>query len=128
MIPTALIERFGPAGAKAVFFGGIAALVALALLLSYCTGRGDGKRVEVVKQQERTIEVLEDVGEANEAAAGTRVADATRIALDQKELEDALKATTDPDTRRVLRGCIIMRQQGRDTAGIPACGRPAPAR
>lgn len=128
MIPAALIERYGPQGAKVVFFGGIALLVGLALLVAYCTGRGDGKRVEVVKQQERTIEVLEDVGAANETAAGTRVADTKRIALNEKELADALKAETDPDTRRALRGCIIMRQQGRDTTGVPACGRPAPAR
>lgn len=128
MIPSFLVSRFGEKSARLAFYGGIAALVALVLLLAYCTGRGDGKRVEVVKQQERTIEVLEDVGEANEAAAGTRVADTKRIALNEKELADALKAETDPDTRRVLRGCIIMRQQGRDTTGIPACGRPAPAR
>ena len=128
MIPAALIERYGPQGAKAVFFGGIALLVGLVVLLTYCTGRSDGKRVEVVKQQERTIEVLEDVGEANDTAAGTRVADATRIALDERELTDALKTETDPYTRRTLRGCIIMRQQGRDTSDLSACTRPAPAR
>ncbi len=128
MIPAVLVKRFGPTGAKFAFFGGIGVLVALTLLLSYCTGRSDGKREEIVEQQERTIEVLEDVADANETAAGSRVADTTRIALEKEELEDALKDTTDPDARRVLRGCIIMRQQGRSTAAIPACSRPATPR
>jgi hypothetical protein len=31
----------------------------------------------------------------------------------------------DPDKQRALRGCLIMRQQGRDTKNIPACSGPS---
>lgn len=113
---------------KIAFYAGLAALLGLILLLAYCQGRDDGKTGEVVKQREREIEVQRDVGDANTNAAGTRVEDAVRSERQQKELTDALKATTDPDRQRALRGCVILRQQGRDTSRIPACsgseGRP----
>lgn len=121
MIPSFLIARFGPAGAKIAFFGGIAALLSLFLLLAYCSGRTDGKTGEVVKQQEREIETQRDLGKANESAAGTRVEATVRAAKQQKELTDALQTTNDPDRRRALRGCVILRQQGRNLEDVPAC-------
>lgn len=128
MIPAFLVKRFGPAGAKAVFYSGLAIMLVVILTLAYCSGRQDGKTGEVVKQQEREIEVQRDVGDANTKSADQRVEDAVKAEKQQKELADALKATTDPDRQRALRGCVILRQQGRDTSRIPACsgsgGRP----
>lgn len=121
MIPAFLTSRFGPLAAKLIFFGSIALLAAGALLLTYCTGRSDGKSGEVVKQQAREIEVQGQVGAANEAAADRRVQDVITAAQQERELTNALASTKDPDRQRVLRGCIILRQQGRNTADIPAC-------
>lgn len=100
---------------------GIAAAVALILGLAYCSGQKSGRTGEVVKEQARTIEVQNQVGVANENAAAARVSDATKAAIQERELKDALDATNDPDLQRTLRGCLIMRQQGRDTKNIPAC-------
>lgn len=91
------------------------------LLLAYCTGRSDGKSGEVIKAQDRQIEVQAKVGEANENAAGTRVDDATRLQAQQQEIEDAVRNAKGPDDVRAKRGCVILRQQGRDTSAIPAC-------
>lgn len=121
MIPPtvlALLKKWWPVLAAAALFG-------ILLTLAYCEGRSTGKTGEVVKQQTRELKVQTKVGEANDGAAASRVADETRIALEEKELKDALDLTLDPDARRLIRGCIIMRQQGRDTTDIPACTRPA---
>ena len=100
---------------------GLALLVFVALALTYCTGSRAGKSGEVVKSQARTIETQQQVGAANENAAASRVKDATKAAQQERELKDALAATNNPDRQRTLRGCLIMRQQGRDTKDIPAC-------
>jgi len=123
MIPAFLIARFGKTGAKAAMIGTIALLVILILSVAYCTGRGDGKRGEIVKAQERQIETLEDLAAARDNASEARVMGEVRIALQQKELKDALETTNDPDRQRALRGCIILQQQGRDTTSFPACTR-----
>lgn len=121
MIPEFLIAKFGPVASKIIFFGGIVAFVAALLLLSYCSGRSDGKTSEVVKQQEREIQVQQDLGKANENASTARVEDAVKAEQQKKELNDAIKDINGPDRARALRGCIILRQQGRDTVNIPAC-------
>ncbi len=129
IIPSFLIARFGEkvagriTGAAAVVL-----LIGLALLLAYCAGQRDEEEANTIELQEREIEILKDMTNAADNAADTRAADTARIALEQKELEDALKTEADPDKRRALRGCIIMRQQGLDTAHLPACSRPAPPR
>lgn len=92
------------------------------LTLAYCNGRTAGRQVEVVKQQKRELDTQRDLGQANENAADARLKDATKAAQQEKELIDALNATKDPDRQRALRGCAILRQQGRDTSHIPACG------
>lgn len=107
--------------AKYGIYIGLAFLVAAVLGLAYCQGQKSGKSGEVVKEQGRTIQTQQEVGSANENAAGARVADATKAVHQEKELSDALHATNDPTRQRVLRGCLIMRQQGRDTKNIPAC-------
>lgn len=108
------LKQWWPAFAGAALFGTF-------LLLVYCEGQSAGRQSEIVEQQNREIEVQRDLNRANENAAGLRVEQASSAARQEKELTDALKATDDPDRRRVLRGCIIMRQQGRDTSNIPAC-------
>jgi hypothetical protein len=107
--------------AKYGIYIGLALVVALILGLTYCQGQKAGKSGEVVKEQGRTIQTQKEVGAANENAAGARVADATKAVQQEKELKDALAASKDPARQRVLRGCLIMRQQGRDTKNIPAC-------
>jgi len=121
MIPAFLISRFGAQGAKVVFFGGIVLLALLAGLAVYLLGRGDGKAGEQLGAAKREIQVQAQVGDANTNAAAARVEDAVRTEQQTKELSDALKATNNPDRQRALRGCVILRQQGRDTSGIPAC-------
>lgn len=98
-----------------------ALLLALILSVAYCQGRSAGKSGEVIQQQKREIETQQDLGRANEKAGDQRMKDAERSTAQQKELTDALNATSDPDRQRALRGCIILRQQGRDTSNIPAC-------
>jgi hypothetical protein len=107
--------------AKYGIYLAIAAIVTAVLGLAYCQGRSAGKSGEVVKEQGRTIKTQQEVGAANENAAGARVADATKAVQQERELKDALAASKDPARQRVLRGCLIMRQQGRDTKNIPAC-------
>jgi hypothetical protein len=114
--------------AKYGIYLAIAGIVVAVLGLAYCKGQSAGKSGEVVKEQKRTIQVQQKVGVANENAAGTRVADATKAVQQERELSDALHATNDPSRQRVLRGCLIMRQQGRDTATIPACRGPTASR
>lgn len=107
--------------AKYGIYIGIVLLVIAVLTTAYCEGHKAGKSGEVVHEQARTIQVQREVGGANENAAGARVADATKAAQQEKELTDALHSSNDPSRQRVLRGCLIMRQQHRDTKNIPAC-------
>lgn len=106
--------------AKYGIYLAIVAVVVAVLLLTYCQGQSAGKSGEVVKQQERTIQVQQEVGSANENAADARVSDATKAAQEERELKDALEATSDPTRQRILRGCIILRQQGRNGEDLPA--------
>jgi len=108
---------------KVAFYAGLALLVGLVLLLAYCQGRDDGKTGEVAKQQKATIQLEQDASKADAAAADQRVKDAVTITEQKKELDDAIEAGEDPATLRVRRGCLIMRQQGRDTSAIAACSR-----
>lgn len=124
MIPAFLIKKFGPLGAKLIFFGGIILIIGVALLITYFQGRSDGKMGAENARLKREVEVQKNIGNANTNAAGTRAEDAARAAQQEKELNDALHVTQDPDRQRALRGCIILQQQGRDTSRIPACRRP----
>ncbi len=89
------------------------ALVLVAILsLAYCKGQSAGRSGEVIKQQKREIEVQQDLGRANDKAGAQRLDDAMKSTKQEKELTDALNATSDPDRQRILRGCVILRQQG----------------
>lgn len=122
MIPLSLITRFGPKGAKVVFFGALLLAVLVVGLVVYAIGRGDGKQGQLTFELQREVKVQADVGDANTNASDARVEDAVESEQQQKELKDALDATQNLDRQRALRGCVIMRQQGRDTSRIPACG------
>lgn len=98
-----------------------ALLAVLFLTMTYCSGRSAGRDGEIADQQERTIELQNEVGAANDTAADQRVQDVVRSEQQRRELDDALKATGDPDRARAIRGCIILQQQGRDTSNIAAC-------
>jgi hypothetical protein len=108
------IKRFGP-------YIGVGLFVILLLTLTYCSGQKSGKSSEIIKQQDREIEVQKDLGKANENAAGDRLSDFEQARAQERELTNALQATSDPDRQRALRGCIILRQQGRDVSNLPAC-------
>jgi len=110
----AFLKKWWPAFAGAALFG-------VLLTLAYCKGENHGSTKEIVAQQGREIKTQQDLGAANGNAAGARVKDAVKAERENRELSDALKATNDPDRQRALRGCVILRQQGRDTANIPAC-------
>jgi hypothetical protein len=114
--------------AKYGIYIGLALVVALILGLTYCQGQKAGKSGEVVKEQGRTIQTQKEVGAANENAAGARVADATKAVQQERELKDALAASNDPNRQRVLRGCLIMRQQGRTHKNLPAACGPSAGR
>jgi hypothetical protein len=119
MIPPAMLlilKKWWPVIAAAALFG-------LLLTLAYCSGEDAGKSGEVVKQQEREIETQRDLNTAGENASAARVKDAVEAIQQEKELTDAIEATDDPDARRALRGCVILRQQGRNLADVPACRR-----
>ena len=114
--------------AKYGIYIGIALFVAAVLGLAYCEGHKSGKSGEVVKEQGRTIQTQQEVGKANENAAAARVSDTAKAAQQERELKDALQATDDPNRQRVLRGCIIMRQQGRSAKDLPAACGPSAGR
>lgn len=116
-MPPQVAAFFGKFG---IYIGIVLAVIAV-LALTYCKGESAGKSGAVVKEQKRTIQVQQEVGAANENAAGARVADTAKAAQQERELTNALNASKDPNRQRVLRGCLIMRQQGRNTKNIPAC-------
>lgn len=122
------MPTISPFLAKYGVYIGLVLLVAAILGLAYCEGHKAGKSGEVVQEQKRTIQTQQEVGSANENAATARVSDATKAVQQEKELKDALAATNDPTRQRVLRGCIIMRQQGRSLKDLPAACRPSPGR
>ena len=109
-----LLAKYG------LYIIGVLAIVTI-LGLAYCEGHKAGKSGEVVQEQKHTIQVQTEEGNANENAAAARVADTAKSAQQEKELSDALKSTSDPNRARVLRGCIIMRQQHRNLKNIPEC-------
>lgn len=104
---------------------GIVVVAIVILSLAFCEGKKSGRAGEVIDQQERELDFKAAEGDAQTEASKTRVEDVVRVAMEAKELTDALEAETDPYKRRVLRGCIVMRQQGRDTSSVPQCSRPA---
>lgn len=113
-LSAAALKKFGP-------FVAIALAVVLILGVAYCKGNAAGKQKAENARLERELQVTEDVGVANSAAADTRVLDSITLAEQKKELQDAISNGEDADTLRRRRGCVILRQQGRDTSRVPEC-------
>lgn len=66
-------------------------------------------------------QALEDKAEADAAAAGSRVEDATRAAAEVEQLQEAIEDAPDPvAARREFYRCVRLQQQAR------AAGQPAP--
>lgn len=115
-----MLDLFGLGKRYWLVIAAVVLIIAL-IVFSYTEGKDAGASGEVTKQQERELDVQGQVKDADTKAGDTRVTDAVRAEQQQKELEDAFKASDDPERRRVLRGCVIMRQQGRDTSRLPEC-------
>lgn len=98
---------------KLLPFIAVAVSIALFLTLAYCQGKSAGRQAEQVEQLEDDIETLEDLGAANEGAAGDRVADAENLAEQAEELAEALALPGDSRAERRTRSlCTKARQQG----------------
>lgn len=100
--------RIAPYLAIAVVFGAC-------MLLAFCALRD---RPDPAPAQVKIVQDELDVG-AN--VSDMRVEDAVRAEKQQQEIEDAVANSTGPDDLRARRGCVILRQQGRDTSKIAAC-------
>lgn len=120
-----LTGKLGERAGEVVFWAGVLLLAAAILTLAYCTGRNSGGKDAVIDQQAAEIDTLDKIGNANQGAADQRVSDSVRQMRETQELQDALNSETDPDKQRALRGCVIMRQQNRNTSGIAACSGSA---
>lgn len=104
-----LIDRIAPYAAIIIVAGAC-------LLLAYCT-----LREKPEPSHTSQIKAISEDLDANANIADIRVEDAVRAEQQQREIEDAVKNSTGPDDLRALRGCVILRQQGRDTSKIAAC-------
>jgi hypothetical protein len=122
MIPAFLISRFGPKLAKVVFYGGIVFVLLLLLVGFILYEQHVGSQKEVAKQQARELKVQQQVDKANNFNADIRVEDAVRSERQTQELKDVVKNAPNPDAARIARGCLILRQQGRDTSHVAGCG------
>lgn len=87
----------------------------------YMRGVSAGKTGEQVKAVQRENEVQVKINDANENASAARVEAATKLEQQQRELEDVQSEAGSVDALRVKRGCVVLRQQGRDVSKIPAC-------
>lgn len=108
---------------KWALVGGAALLFAAILALAYCSGRTAGTNAADLAREKANVEALATASAAAEAAAEERGSDAASIAEQRKELSDAKWTCTGADDCRNMRGCIILRQQGKDLSGIAACRR-----
>jgi F0F1-type ATP synthase membrane subunit b/b' len=70
---------------------------------------------------QRENEVQVKINDANENASAARVEAATQLEQQKRELEDVQAEAGSVDDLRRKRGCLVLRQQGRDVSKIPAC-------
>ena len=98
---------------------GVVIIAGIAII--YTRGVSAGKTGEVVKQVQREAEVQVKINDANENASAARVDAERELATQAQELKDAQQDADSLDTIRIKRGCVVLRQQGRDVSKIPAC-------
>ena len=108
-------------------WGVIALLLALLVLLSWCSwdSQRDARRAQADRRAD--VATLERDRAARDAAAEARVTDTQTAASREKERADATAALPDnrPSERRLARACVQLRQQGARDADLPAVCRPA---
>lgn len=98
---------------------GVVILIAVGYI--YSRGVNAGKTSEQLKEAKNELEVVTKVEGANVSAADARVKDATVHQEQAQEIKDAVRDSKTLDDARRKRGCVILRQQGRDTTKIAAC-------
>ena len=96
-------------------------VITAAITIIYLRGYSAGKTGEIVKAVQRENEVQIKINDANENAAQARVEAATALQNQSQELQDVQSEAGSVDALRIKRGCVILRQQGRDISKIPAC-------
>lgn len=96
-------------------------VILIAVAVIYSRGVNAGKSGEVVKQVQREAEVQVEINKANETASAVRVDAERELEKQSRDLKDAEQDAASLDAIRRKRGCVILRQQGRDTSRIPAC-------
>lgn len=94
----------------------LAAITILLLILVSCAARRHSDPIDTA-----TIKVQSDVADATSNSSAARVEDAVKAEQQKEEINDAIENSSGSDDARRRSGCVILRQQGRDTSGIPAC-------
>ena len=94
---------------------GILAALLLALSLSYCKGRSDGRAIESAKWERAAAKAQKRARKADATASDKRAADTITNTTAAKERTDAI--TANPDDPRL--NCQRLRQAGIDPP--PAC-------
>jgi hypothetical protein len=106
-----------------IILGGLLLLFAVGLALDL-QGRSDAKARAEAERAIANVEAMKTNEKANANAAEDRVKDAEQVLELKEELTDAVAQVPDdvPDPVAVALGCERLRQAGKDTAAIPACG------
>lgn len=102
---------------------GAAAVAPLVFLLGQCSGESNAKaRLEASLAKAETKAVRRD-GAAKAKADVERRADDKATSKLERELNDAVAPLPDakPSARRVARGCVQLRDAGKDTSHLPQC-------
>jgi hypothetical protein len=107
-----------------IILGGLLLIAGLALSL-YLMGRSDGRAKADAERAVANVEAMKIDQKAKDNAAQDRVTDAEQVLELKEELTDAVAEIPDdvPDAVAVQLGCQRLRNAGKDTAAIPACGR-----
>lgn len=108
-------------------WGVLALLLALIILLSWCSWDGQRDRRQAEADRRVDVSTLERDRDARDQAADQRLEDTVSIAQREKERADATATLPDnrPSDRRLARACVQLRQQGTREADLPAVCRSA---
>lgn len=112
-------------GLTAAAWAVVAILLALVILLAWCSW--DGRRGQREAEQARRVDVgtMQRDQVARDKAADARLTDTQSAASREKERADATATLPNaaPSPRRVARACVQLRQQGTRDADLPAVCR-----